>query len=84
MSRAGWVPEGPFPTAEYSFFIPPSNLSATYNYLVQHRNGLDVLLHPNSGCEINDHTIWAAFAGMPWRIDISAFSCNSPGCVPKS
>ena len=28
-------------------------MSATLNFLVQHRQGeLDILLHPNSGCEI--------------------------------
>ena len=75
---------GPFPTAQYSFFIPPETLVKTMNFLVQRRNGLDVLLHPNSGCEIQDHTDWAFFAGMPWRMDISAFHCESPGCVPPN
>ncbi len=82
--EVSWVADGPFPTAEFSFYIPPSNLSMTLNYLVQNRNGLDVLLHPNSGCEIEDHMEWAFFAGTPWRLDTSAFTCEAPGCVPKS
>lgn len=82
---AAWGPDGPFPTAEYSFFIPPPDLPATMNFLVQHRTGvLDILLHPNSGCEIYDHMEWAFFSGQPWRLDDSAFTCQAPGCVPRS
>lgn len=79
-----WDADGPFPTAQYSFFVPPTDLQPTLTFMTQYRNGLDVLLHPNSGCEVEDHTQWMYWSGMPWRLDISAFHCESPGCVPPS
>lgn len=77
-------PVGPFPTAQFAFFVPPEVVVPTLNFLVQRRGDLDVLLHPNSGCEIEDHTKWMSWSGLSWRIDTSAFHCESPGCVPPS
>ena len=51
-----WQPAGPFTTAQYSFFIPPARYEATVAWTLKHRRGLDILVHPNSGCENEDHT----------------------------
>ena len=51
-----WQPAGPFTTAQYSFFVPPAKYEATVSWTMKHRQGLDVLVHPNSGCEPEDHT----------------------------
>ena len=34
---------------------------------------LSVLLHPNTGYEYEDHSIWAMWAGQPWPLDMSIF-----------
>ena len=78
-----WKPEGPFFTAQYSWFIPKKDYERTTRWTRQNRDDLDVLIHPNSGCEVNDHTVWAMWAGNPWQIDPSIMSCNHPGCVPR-
>lgn len=73
MFASAWDADGPFPTAQYSFFVPPSLLVPTMNFMVQNRQGpIDVLVHPNSGCETEDHTLWEFWSGQPWRLDISA------------
>ena len=77
-----WLPEGPFPTAQYSFFVPRSHYSETVQWVIQRRNGLDLLVHPNSGCEIQDHLHWAVWGGNPWELNEAAFHCDSPGCIP--
>lgn len=32
-----------------------------------------MLLHPNTGYEYEDHSIWAMWAGQPWPLDMSIF-----------
>ena len=32
-----------------------------------------MLLHPNSGYEYEDHSIWAMWAGEQWPLDMSIF-----------
>ena len=78
-----WQPAGPFLTAQYSFFIPKKDVLSTIAWSVRHRGGLDVLLHPNSGCEVEDHTKWALWGGKKLQLDTSIFSCEYPGCVPQ-
>ena len=78
-----WLPAGPFLTAQYSFFIPIPLLTSATAWTIRHRGSLDVLVHPNSGCEVEDHTEWALWGGSKWEIDTSIFSCEYPGCVPQ-
>ena len=73
---------GPFLNGEFAFFIPPALLQETSAWMLQHRGILDVFIHPNSGCETNDHTKWNTYAGVKWPIDTTIFSCNYPGCKP--
>ena len=79
-----WAPAGPFLTAQYSFFVPSLQLTKAMAWTVRHRGTLDVLVHPNSGCEVEDHTRWAMWGGNKWEIDTSIFSCEYPGCVPSN
>lgn len=34
---------------------------------------LSMLVHPNTGYEYEDHSIWAMWAGDPWPLDMSIF-----------
>ena len=75
-------PAGPFLQGQYSFFIPPALLEETSAWMLQNRGILDVFIHPNTGCETNDHVQWSTFAGAKWPIDSTIFSCDYPGCKP--
>jgi DOPA 4,5-dioxygenase len=79
-----WKPAGPFLTAQYSWFVPIEKLTKAVAWTLRHKGGLDVLVHPNSGCEVEDHTSWALWGGNRNPIDSSVFSCEYPGCVPPS
>ena len=75
-------PGGPWLQANYAFFIPPALLEETTAWMLQHRGILDVFIHPNSGCEVNDHTKWNRYAGAKWPINYPFFTCDYPGCKP--
>jgi hypothetical protein len=53
---------GPFPIGEWSVFVPVHYLYAVMPWFVQHRGQFSLLVHPNTGCEYEDHSIWAQVA----------------------
>lgn len=65
---------GPFPSGEWSLFTPVSYLSQVYPWFMQHHRSLSFLLHPNTGCEYEDHSIWAAWLGQPWPLNMGIFT----------
>lgn len=56
---------GPFDLPNFSFFVPPALLHEVMTWWTQHRGTLSLLVHPNSGCQDNDHTQWPASIGQP-------------------
>ena len=71
-------PVGPFLTAQWSIFVPNENFFEVSSWAAQHRGQYDILIHPNSGCELEDHTWWALWGGNPWEINMDAFSYDQP------
>ena len=74
------VPGGPFLTAQWAVFLLPEHFEEAVSWMAQHRHNHDVLLHPNSGCIVPDHTHWAFWLGDRWKLDLSIFedSINRP------
>ena len=64
---------GPFPVAQWAVAIPLDHYLDKLTWFVQHRseNGtsVDLLIHPNSGCLVEDHTSWAIWAGEKWQLN---------------
>ena len=73
-----YEPAGPFPVAEWSVYVLPGNLEPMQRWFAQHRGDYTVLVHPNSGCEIEDHGIWAGWFGQSYPLDFSIFSHDTP------
>ena len=71
-------PAGPFVTGQWSVYVPNEYVYNTTSWIMQRRGKYDVLVHPNTGCELEDHTWWAFWGGAPWEIDLSAFSHDKP------
>ena len=69
---------GPFATAQWSVFVKPEDFGDVVPWFMQHRGDYDVLVHPNSGCEIEDHSWWAMWGGNAWEIDTSIMSHDQP------
>lgn len=61
----------------------PEDFADIVPWFLQNRNGYDLLVHPNTGCELEDHSWWALWAGTAWQIDMTAFSHDQPFPWPK-
>jgi aromatic ring-cleaving dioxygenase len=68
---------GPFPVGEWSIFIPVPYYSLVVPWLLQHRGAYSMVIHPNTGFEYEDHSIWASWSGIPQPLDMSIFQENT-------
>ena len=79
---------GPFNTPQGAFFVPEYRLREVLIFSIQHRSlsgnmPIDILIHPNTGCETEDHSVWALWNGNSWPINFDVFECEDPSCHPK-
>jgi DOPA 4,5-dioxygenase len=65
-------PVGPHTQAMYQIAFPPALLPRLLPWLMLNRLGLTVLLHPDTGNDLDDHTDHAAWLGavLPLRLDV--------------
>ena len=73
MSQTDYEAAGPFVTAQTALFIPVSMFEQAVSWMVAHRGKLDVFVHPNSGCGIQDHMIHGIWGGNKWEVDPAVF-----------
>lgn len=66
------VPVGPHPTAMYQIQFMPDQFPMLVPFVMLNRQGLTVLLHPESGRPRDDHTLHATWMGeiLPLKTDI--------------
>jgi len=65
---------GPFAIGEWSMWVPVHYIGAVVPWFMEHRGQFSLLVHPNTGCEYEDHSIWAQWTGSPWNLDMSIFT----------
>merc|ERR1719419_97675 len=58
------------------YFIPLTMFVDAYSWLITHRESLDVLVHPNTGCQDRDHTSRGVWLGIPQHIDVTRLCCR--------
>ncbi|CDW71527.1 UNKNOWN [Stylonychia lemnae] len=78
MGSTDQAPDGPFPTAQWSVFVLPDHIGAMAAWVMQHRKSHSMLIHPNSGCEIEDHSNWTLWGGQPWSLDLTTLHYDKP------
>lgn len=78
MFKPSKQPNGPFLTAQWSIFFLNEDFTEIVPWIMQHRGKYDVLVHPNSGCDLEDHSWWAFWGGNPWPINLDAFDRDEP------
>ena len=71
--------DGPFVAGEWSMFLPKAYYSLVVPWLLQHRGEFSLLVHPNTGYEYEDHSIWAQWAGQPWPLNLAPDVIGLPG-----
>ena len=71
----------------YSFLIPsqtwlPGLLERVQRWLTSKRGEYDVLIHPNTGCEVRDHVEEQSiyWMGRSYQLLPQVFGCNALGC----
>ena len=66
------VPVGPHPTAMYQVAFAADRLAAILPWLMLNRDGLTVLVHPETGDDYADHSRHAAWLGevLPLRLEV--------------
>lgn len=69
-------PVGPHPRGSYQVAFGPALMPAVVPWLMLHRQGLTVLLHPETGHERADHTTHAAWMGEMLPLDLSALDAD--------
>jgi aromatic ring-cleaving dioxygenase len=70
MAVTSWLdrPGGPLPQAQFQVELTSAELGTVTEWLMLHREGLSVLLHPESGDDLVDHTARAAWLGAPLEL----------------
>lgn len=58
-----------------AYFDSPTLFWFIQHYTTVHTGSL--LLHPNTGCEYEDHSIWASWNGLPWPLNMDIFTVRS-------
>ncbi len=75
--------DGPWSVSQRAFFIPPKLIDATWAWAQQNQGVTDVLLHGNTGCMHDDHSIRATWVTYQSRtataLTLANFPCNVPG-----
>ena len=68
------VPVGPHTAAMYQVAFEPEELARLLPWLMLNRGPLAVLLHPETGDELADHTAHAAWLGGPLPLRLEALA----------
>ncbi len=59
------APGGPHPVANAQLIFTPEQFQPVVEWLMLHRDGLDVLIHPLTDDSVDDHSIYAMWLGSP-------------------
>ena len=46
--------------------VPLDYFASTVPWIMQRRGEFDLFVHPNTGCEVVDHTVWPVVGGTKW------------------
>lgn len=61
-------PGGPLPQPQFQVELTSTELGAVVEWLMLNRDGLPVLLHPETGDDLLDHTAHAVWFGTPLEL----------------
>lgn len=69
--RPGYNFAHPFLVPNFAFFVPVERFADVVSWVMMNRGPFDVLVHPNTGCPVQDHTAWAFWMGQKWELKMS-------------
>lgn len=74
LGRVHSQPIGPHSKGMFQIAFTANDFAALVPWLMLNRRGLDVLIHPETGNELADHSSNAAWLGTPLPLDLQALS----------
>ena len=74
MGRWHDQPVGPHPKAMYQIAFEPHQFATVVPWLMLNRQGLDILVHPETGDDLTDHTHHALWIGEKLMLNTSVFA----------
>jgi aromatic ring-cleaving dioxygenase len=78
-------PIGPHPVANVQVIFKPEQFQPVVEWLMFHRDGLDVLVHPLSDDSVDDHSIYALWLGTPVPLKLHTLRRNyRPELLPST
>ena len=77
------TPGGPHPRANVLVIFTPDQFAQVVPYLMVHRAGLDVLVHPLTEDAVEDHTDFAMWLGKPVELKIHTLPHGRGGRLPS-
>lgn len=77
------TPRGPHTRANVLVIFPPDQFAQVVPYLMVHRAGLDVLVHPLTEDAVADHTAFAMWLGTPVALHIDTLPHGRGGQLPS-
>src|SRR5258706_8837176 len=81
------TPIGPHPLANVLVLFKLDQFAQVVPYLMVHRDGLDVLVHPLTADAVEDHTAFAMWLGKPVELKIHTLPHGRGGgrpCAPAA
>ena len=78
-------PVGPHPVANAQVIFKSEQFQSVVEWLMFHRDGLDVLIHPLSADSVDDHSIYAMWLGTPVPLKLETLRRNyRPELLPSA
>ena len=70
------APVGPHTRSMYQVAFAPAELARLLPWLMLNRGSLDILVHPETGDNLADHTAHAAWLGQKLPLQLEAFAAG--------
>lgn len=61
---------------EWAILFLPADFERIVTWGLQHKDDLDIVIHPNTGCGLEDHSWWVIYGGNKRELDLSIFGPN--------
>jgi aromatic ring-cleaving dioxygenase len=63
----------PWMNPQWAILFLPKDFERIVTWGLQHKDDLDMVIHPNTGCEIEDNSWWVIYSGNRRDFDLSFF-----------
>jgi aromatic ring-cleaving dioxygenase len=85
LGRFSDAPVGPHPVSQFQVIFKTPEFQTVVPWLMLHREGLDVLIHPLTDDMVDDHSVYAMWLGAPIELRLNTMQRRgySAALLPK-